>query len=85
MVEIFIPPRNFWPGDEREALGLVQGMRVRAILEFRTIWMLHLQTIISNRIGDWLNTQGGIPFQKKMGIRDMACLNGLQSLPQAPL
>ena len=38
-------------------MGLGQGMRVGAILEFKTIWVLHWQTLISNRIEDWLNTQ----------------------------
>lgn len=59
-------------------------MRVWVILEFRTIWMLHWQTLIRNRIGDCLNTQGGVlgaEVLEKRGRRDVAYLNGLGSLP----
>lgn len=66
MSEIFISPRNFWSSDGREALGLSQGVRVGVILEFRIIWAFHWQTLISNKCGDWLNTQEGVLGAKVM-------------------
>lgn len=64
MVGFFIPHRNFWSGEGREAWRLGQG--VGATLEFRFIWVLHWQTLIS-KIGDWLNPQGGV---LEAGVRE---------------
>lgn len=40
MVEIFILPRNFQSGDERETWELSQEVGVKAILEFNIGWLI---------------------------------------------
>lgn len=83
MVRIFIPPGNFWSNDGKEAWRLGQRVGVRAILEFRIIWVLHWQTLNSSKIGDWPNSQEGFLEAEVVGEGggDVACPRGLEPLP----